>query len=108
MSVAFKDDAQGIAVGVDGTIVATNDGGAKWIARKSQTRQHLYDVIWDGTRWAAVGDKGIVATSNAKGVVWTVTDGKKNDRHWHTKILRLGNDYAISGASFYLMDQSRN
>lgn len=108
MAVTFKDDAFGIAVGVDGTILATSDGGASWVARESNTKEHFYDVIWDGERWAAVGDKGILVTSDAKGGVWTVVDGKDNDRRWHTRILKMANGYAISGASFYLTEKSRN
>lgn len=106
MAVTFKDDAQGIAVGVNGMILSTSDGGANWVARSANTKEHLYDVIWDGERWAAVGDKGVLVMSDAKGEVWNVADGKENDRRWHTKILKFGNGYAVSGASFYLT--SRN
>jgi photosystem II stability/assembly factor-like uncharacterized protein len=106
MAVAFKDAVSGVAVGVDGAILTTADGGLTWIKRELRAKDHFYDVIWDADRWAAVGDKGLLAMSDANGEAWQVVGGKDSDRRWHTKILRFGSGYALTGASFLVVDRT--
>jgi photosystem II stability/assembly factor-like uncharacterized protein len=70
--VSFPDATHGWAVGDNGTIVATSDGGATWIPQASGTTSNLRAVSFpDATHgWAVgVGDT-IVATSDG-GATWT-------------------------------------
>jgi hypothetical protein len=44
--------------------------------------------------------------SDANGEAWQVVGGKDSDRRWHTKILRFGSGYALTGASFLVVDRT--
>ena len=61
MGVAFHDDSNGCAVGANGTIVATTDGGANWNSEYSGVAVNLNAVAAaDQTQYVAVGDKGTI------------------------------------------------
>lgn len=96
MAVAFKDAQAGVAVGVDGVVLATPDGGATWTRQPLAAGDHLYDVVWDGRRWLAAGDKGLVAAGAPD---WKVLDIAGNDRRWHTAIVALPQGGVLAGAS---------
>lgn len=71
-AVAFADDAAtGCAVGRDGTIVQTADGGATWTARVSGTPHSLLAAAFsqDGPCYA-VGERGICLRSEDGGITW--------------------------------------
>ena len=71
--IAFRDAAQGIAVGAAGTLVVTSDGGTTWQAptfSESAPTVDLNDVAVAGTRAAAVGDAGVVIESTTGGASW--------------------------------------
>jgi len=71
-SVACTGAATAWAVGQDGLIFATTDGGAHWTAQNSSTNKYLYSVACtDTTHAIAVGVGGIVATTNDGGAHWT-------------------------------------
>ncbi|MCO5125676.1 MAG: YCF48-related protein, partial [Rhizobacter sp.] len=57
-AVHFADRLRGWAVGANGTILATRDGGSSWAAQASGTRASLTSVQFaaDGLRGWAVGD----------------------------------------------------
>lgn len=99
MAVAFRDAMSGIAVGVDGVVLATSDGGASWTRRPLAAKDHLYDVVWDGARWLAAGDKGLVAAAAPDAADWRVLDIRDNDRRWHTAIVALPQGAVLAGAS---------
>jgi photosystem II stability/assembly factor-like uncharacterized protein len=101
MAVAFKDASSGVAVGVDGVILATADGGASWKRQSLPAKDHFYDVIWNDGLWLAIGDKGLMATSSANAPAWRVADNKDNDRRWHTKILAYQDRFVLVGASVF-------
>ncbi len=71
--VFFNADGQrGWAVGSNGTILATGNGGANWQVQMSATKSLFRSVAFsaDGQRAWAVGDRGtILATSNG-GINW--------------------------------------
>ena len=69
--VSFADAQHGWAVGWDGKIIATRDGGATWSAQASGTTLDLLGVSFtDTTHGWAVGDSLILATTDG-GVHWT-------------------------------------
>lgn len=70
--VSFPDHQHGWAVGHDGVIIATNDGGLTWLRQDDGKNSEtvLLDVLFrDPTRGIAVG---------AYGKYYTTTDGGKN------------------------------
>ena len=65
-------DAQhGWAVGDDGTILATADGGASWQPQTSNTTEHLLSVGFvDAQRGWAVGENGTILATADGGASW--------------------------------------
>ncbi|MFZ0336890.1 MAG: YCF48-related protein [Terracidiphilus sp.] len=61
------------AVGVNGTILESDDGGATWAARLSGTTNILTSIVGasDGERLWAVGEKGTILESVDGGASWT-------------------------------------
>jgi hypothetical protein len=72
-SVQFAADGQrGWAVGEDGTILATKNGGETWQAQTSGTTKSLYSVQFaaDGQRGWAVGQDGTILATKNGGETW--------------------------------------
>jgi len=69
--VAFISTNLGWAVGNNGTILATNDGGTNWLQQASDTVNRLYGVTFVSfTQGWAVGDNGTILTTNNGGANW--------------------------------------
>lgn len=71
--VVFSTDGQrGVAVGWDGTVLATRDGGQSWEAQASATQVNLHGVAFsaDGQRGWAVGRDGVVIATRDGGRNW--------------------------------------
>jgi len=122
MSVAFRDAENGVAVGLNGVILVSHDGGKTWTQERfvspdqsPQTIQtddrleagkvyergrleHLLDVIWDGERWVAVGSKGIVVIGSTDASEWKATRLSPDDRNWYTSIARSPTQYYLVGS----------
>lgn len=65
--ISFFDDSTGCAVGGNGFITATTNGGSTWVTRTSNTTKSLYGIFVASPRKAwAVGQSGaIITTSDA-------------------------------------------
>jgi photosystem II stability/assembly factor-like uncharacterized protein len=122
MSVAFKDAEHGVAVGLNGVILTSDDGGHIWTRQVASSPdssgdiasrddhldpakryergqlEHLFDIIWDGERWIAVGSKGVIVIGSANGLSWRGTRLSSNDRNWYTAIARVGGQYYLAGS----------
>jgi photosystem II stability/assembly factor-like uncharacterized protein len=122
MSVAFKDSSNGVAVGLNGVILASHDGGETWTQEESRSPdqiadagqaenradvgkvfergqlEHLLDVIWDGDRWIAVGSKGIIVIGDADARQWRATRLSSDDRNWYTSVARGTTMYYFAGS----------
>ena len=70
-SVAFVSPAGGWAVGDQGTILHTTDGGQSWQAQSSGTQQHLSSVAFAFllSGWA-VGYEGTILHTRDGGQSW--------------------------------------
>lgn len=99
MAVAFRSDNEGVAVGLEGAMYHTTDGGRTWAALPGKTTEHLFDVVWGGQAWAVVGDKGVLLVGDAPATNWQTRRVAPNDRQWHTRILRSGSQYIVAGGS---------
>lgn len=104
MSVTFRDEQHGVAVGLTGTLLVSNDGGMTWTGIPGVTREHLLDVIWDENRWVAVGDKGVMVTSDAEASDWKFSRVFEGDVSWRTQIARAGSRYYVSGANLGVLE----
>ena len=69
--VAFVSTNLGWVVGDNGTILATNNGGANWLQQASSTVNRLYGVTFVSPNqgWA-VGDNGTILATNDGGTNW--------------------------------------
>ncbi|MGH8806793.1 MAG: YCF48-related protein, partial [Noviherbaspirillum sp.] len=105
MAIAFRDAANGIAVGVEGTVLATGDGGASWEVMPKATNEHLFDLTWDGASWVAVGDKGELLKGDAQARQWQILRASANDRGWHTEIVSTSSHYLIAGENFAVIQR---
>ena len=67
----FVNESQGWTVGLNGTIVATRDGGATWPPRTSGTTSQLQGVwfVSETTGWVAASDGTILGTRDG-GTTW--------------------------------------
>jgi photosystem II stability/assembly factor-like uncharacterized protein len=84
-SVYFVSPQHGWAVGQEGTIVQTNDGGRHWEFQQSNANEALYDVgVMGKSGWVA-GDKGAVLVSNDGGAQW---EKKELGLEYHLSWLR--------------------
>ncbi|HEY6870385.1 MAG TPA: YCF48-related protein [Novosphingobium sp.] len=104
MSVYLRDAKNGAAVGLSGTILVTQDGGSHWNEIAKQTREHLNNVIWDGSQWVAVGDKGVIVTGDAAGSTWKAGRVSEGNLGWNTQVLSVAagdksKGYLLAGAS---------
>ena len=83
--MTFTSDGQrGWAVGDQGTILSTRDGGNSWRAQQSGSTNGLYAVTFasDGLRgWAAGGDSTIIGTRDGGGT-WVMASYARYPAPW--------------------------
>ncbi len=85
--VSFASDRLGWAVGAEGTVLFTDDGGETWNAQTSNTSETLYDLcIIDKNRVWASGNHGTLLTTGDGGKSWAVRN--------------VGLDVALTGIAF--------
>ena len=71
-AVSFVSPDTGTAVGDNGTILHTTDGGSTWTAQASGTTQVLFGVSFvDAQTGTAVGDNGTILHTADGGGTWT-------------------------------------
>lgn len=105
MSVAFRDPENGVAVGLLGVVLVTADGGKNWVLAPNATIEHLFDVIWDGAEWVAVGDKGVMVKGDASGANWSGKRITDLDTSWYTDVRKSGERYFLSGSRLAVLEK---
>lgn len=104
MSLAFRDDKHGVAVGLTGTLMTTSDAGETWVSVPNPTNEHLLDIRWEGEQWVAVGDKGVIVTSNADAKDWKLGKIFEGDVAWRTQMVKQGPRYYVVGANLAILE----
>ena len=107
MAVSFRDAQHGVATGLTGTLLVTNDGGVTWTDVPNLTREHLLDVVWDQNRWLAVGDKGVMVTSDEGATEWKAGRLSEGDVAWRTSIVKVGSRYFVAGANLGILEDGK-
>lgn len=70
-SIRFADASNGVAVGGNGLVLVTTDGGKKWLPRTSGVTHDLHRVTFvDGNVAVAVGYTGVIMRSADRGQTW--------------------------------------
>ena len=79
--ISFTDANTGTAVGGNGTILRTTNGGAAWILQSSGTIELLNGVSFtDANNGTAVGYRGTILRTTNGGAVWTAqSSGTTNE-----------------------------
>lgn len=71
LSVDFVDELNGWAVGRNGTIINTTNGGYTWYPQESGTWKHLKSVtFFDYNNGWSVGDSGTILRTTNGGLTW--------------------------------------
>lgn len=80
LGIHFTDENTGYAVGYNGTILKTTDGGDNWSAPlQSQTTDAFYAVFFkDALNGFAVGDNGLIRQTTDGGDNWSVVNSPVN------------------------------
>ena len=107
MNVAFRDDQHGVAVGLTGTMMATEDAGATWRSIPMVTEEHLLNVRWEDNQWIAVGDKGVIVTSNGEAKEWKAGKIFEGDVAWRTQMVKQGPRYYVVGANLAILEDGK-
>lgn len=103
-AVRYRDEKNGVAVGLEGVILTTRDGGQTWRKVASGTAEHLYDAAWTGQRWVAVGDQGLILTAQEAADVWAVRSITERNYAWHTALVSRGDKLYVAGATLAMID----
>lgn len=99
MAIAFSDTQHGAAVGLAGTILVTRDGGDTWSSVDTGVETHLFDIVWDGSRFYAVGDAGVLLTSEGNPSRWQSGRLGQDNSLWYTKVVPVHGRLIASGAN---------
>ncbi len=103
-ALSFRDASRGVAVGLDGAVVTTDDGGRTWSRVAAPTNRPLYEVaLRDAEAWAA-GDAGAILRSTDAGATWSVIPVEERHRlAWFHAIALVGGRGIVAGANGTLL-----
>lgn len=99
MAVTFRDELNGMAVGLEGMVLETTDGGQTWQSRDVGLRNHLFDVAWvaDQQRWFVTGALG--RWSAGTGESWQQGTLDERNLAWHVRALPVDGGLWLAGAN---------
>ncbi len=80
-AVFFTTKKRGWAVGTDGSIFNTTNGGRFWRSQQARTKERLNDLYFINSKegWA-IGDNGTILHTQTGGDVWVAEDSRSNHR----------------------------
>lgn len=96
MAVAIQAGGNGYAVGLEGKILKTSDGGQSWQNSESITQSHLFAVTHFNNDFYIAGDQGFIAKrDSAKS--WKLLSEKSGDLSWKTDFIKINNQLVVVG-----------
>lgn len=100
-AVAFRTPKAGIAVGLNGIVLRTRDGGQSWTKLKTNISDHLWDVNWndDTSRWYATGNAGYFGSWRPSETELTFKRLSESEFDFHTEAVTSGEGYVLTGAN---------
>ena len=98
MALTFRDTQHGMAVGLEGAVMETRDGGLHWDVIDVGLRDHLFDVAWlqEQGVWFVTGALGRWASGDAKG--WQSGTLDAQNLSWHVRALPVAGGLWLAGA----------
>lgn len=106
MDITFADATNGVAVGLAGTLLSTNDGGSTWTPIDLNTDSHVLSVVWNGNQFHAVGNGGLLFSSDASGQQWKVT-ALGDQAGWYTGLASHGSTLYLTGRNVAKLEQGK-
>ena len=97
MGIAFSDDLNGLAVGLDGHVIQTADAGETWTAVNSPTGKHLFGLDWVDGVWVIVGEKGTFLQFDPIKSTWIEENLGSKGNVWYTGVQSGHGGIYISG-----------
>jgi photosystem II stability/assembly factor-like uncharacterized protein len=84
--IYFTDRERGFILGVDGTMLKTEDGGKEWKLIDTPTKQSLYSIVCvDDSCWTA-GNRGALIKTTDGGNTWVDKTGTIHTKGWLTSV----------------------
>ena len=99
MAIEFKDNLNGIAVGLDGLALKTQDAGDTWAVCTTGTQEHIFGILWDKGKWVSVGTNGTIGFADSGGESWQFAKLSEIERAWHMTLVRVSSGYVIIGGT---------
>jgi photosystem II stability/assembly factor-like uncharacterized protein len=106
-AIAFRDASLGVAVGTEGAVLVTQDAGLTWQRVDSGSKEHLYDVVVEGERWIAVGNKGALLSGSFDGAPGARVSNVDLGIAWYTRVLPVGKRLYLAGAAPGVVENGR-
>ncbi|WP_152638706.1 YCF48-related protein [Marinobacter santoriniensis] len=94
-ALAFHGD-DGVIAANGGVVYRTADGGQSWRRVQTPSREHLYDVAWDGQRWVVTGNGGSLLASD-DGAEWTSIAPDGLGSGYYTRLVTTGKGLVLAG-----------
>jgi len=109
MAIDFNSSTVGVAVGLDGVILETNDIGETWtIMDKKLTgnTEHLMDVQWSEqlNEWISVGNKGRWVKFSVTSSEYEAGSFSQTDLSSHTELVLVGDGLITVGSNVGVYD----
>lgn len=82
------------------------DGGQTWQETRSPTTEHLYDVVYDGQRWLATGNGGVLLSSEG-GVRWQMLEPGNFANGYHARLQPVEGGVLIAGQTIGMLSGNR-
>ncbi len=101
-AVSFADSLVGTAVGANGIIIRTVDGGLHWTLQATATTQHLRGIYQLNVDTAiAVGDSAVILRTTNAGTTWATVFGGQNIVLNDIKMIDRDTGVAVGAPSIY-------
>jgi hypothetical protein len=102
LSVSFTDELHGWAVGDNGVLLRTTNGGANWVQETSGTTTPLYGIdMKSGNQGWTVGEYGAIRHT-ADGSSWAPQTSPVSTVLWSTSFVNELHGYAAGGSGVLL------
>lgn len=103
--VAWRDALHGWAVGKQGLLRRTTDGGRSWTPQDADTAMDLRRIVLvDGGRGWIVGDHGTILATTDDGATWHAQRSGTDDDLRDVSFVDATHGFAIGGATVHYTD----
>jgi photosystem II stability/assembly factor-like uncharacterized protein len=105
MRALVFDGRTGVAVGNQGQVFISRDGGDSWQAVNAFTPEHLFDVTVHDGEWLTTGDRGALFRSRTPANEWQAWTPDGLDKSYHSRLLDTANGVVLIGHQLGLLRQ---